>query len=149
MYAAPFGESKPSAVRSVHSEYVFISARKRSSSVIPPVSYPDRERQSSSDCTMAGSGAAFRTDVQVKTSLTSGLLPGSGGNRRGERAGGPARGQEAEATSDEYLARFEEDLHKKVDTEIGTLVDGLADCVALAKVGHSLSEADLNADETR
>lgn len=76
-----------------------------------------------------GTAPAFKTDVHQRSSLASGLLPTAAG-RRADNAGQ----SQAEPTSEEYLARFEEDLQKKVDGDIGTLVDGLADCVALAKV---------------
>ena len=83
----------------------------------------------------------FKTDVSVKTSLNAGLLPGAGGSSRtGGRGGGGAAGQtgggaEREVSSEEYLDRFEEELHRKVDAEMEILVDGLGDCVRLSKVG--------------
>lgn len=36
--------------------------------------------------------------------------------------------------ANEYLDNFQEDLNKRVDTEVETLVDGMADLVDLASV---------------
>lgn len=81
------------------------------------------------------SSTPFRTDAVVKGSLNVGLIP-SAGARGGVGAGsGGAHGAAAsEASSEAYLDAFEEELHKKVDSEIGVLVDGLQECVQLAKV---------------
>lgn len=87
--------------------------------------------------------AAFRTDARVKGSLNAGLLPSAGSTRAGVGGGGQGGGpggsgaREAEPSSEEYLDRFEEELHKKVDAEIEGLVNGLEECVALTKVGFS------------
>lgn len=76
--------------------------------------------------------STFKTDVTVRGSLNTGLLPS--GNRSGA-SGGRGRAADPEPTSEEYLDRFAEDLNKRIDTEIEVLVDGLEQCVALSKVG--------------
>ena len=86
--------------------------------------------------------STFKTDAPVRGSLNVGLLPSAGSSgasrpRGGAEAGvggGQGRTHEGEASSDDYLDRFEEELHKKVDSEIEVLVSGLEECVALAKV---------------
>jgi hypothetical protein len=97
------------------------------------------------------SNTPFRTDAVVKGSLNVGLIP-SAGARGGGPAGGGAGGAHAaaasEPSSEAYLDSFEEELHKKVDSEIGVLVDGLQECVKLAKVSASSSRRELpTADE--
>jgi hypothetical protein len=93
------------------------------------------------------SSTPFRTDAVVKGSLNVGLIPSAGARGGGAGAGsGGAHGAAAnEASSEAYLDTFQEELHKKVDTEIGVLVDGLQECVQLAKVR---SFACLNARPT-
>ena len=82
--------------------------------------------------------SAFKTDAPVRGSLNVGLLPSAGSSRTGRGVGarrGSGGGQaEAHSPSTESLDAFEEALHKKVDSEIEVLVDGLEACVALAKV---------------
>lgn len=57
-----------------------------------------------------------------------------GGRGGGGGGGQTGAGAEKEVSSEEYLDRFEEELHKKVDAEMEILVDGLGDCVRLSKV---------------
>lgn len=59
-----------------------------------------------------------------------------GGRSGGGSAGQTGGGAEREVSSEEYLDRFEEELHKRVDAEMEILVDGLGDCVRLSKVGN-------------
>lgn len=94
------------------------------------------------------SSTPFRTDAVVKGSLNAGLIPAAGSKAGG--AGGPSSGAAqgvaaAEPSSEAYLDAFQEELHKKVDNEIGVLVDGLQECVQLAKVSELL--VDDQADE--
>lgn len=85
---------------------------------------------------MASPNVPFRTDAVVKGSLNAGLIQAPGG-RGGAGAGAGARGAAtAEPTSEAYLDSFEEELHKKVDSDIAVLVDGLQECVQLAKVSE-------------
>lgn len=78
--------------------------------------------------------STFKTDAPVRTSLNTGLLPA--GNRSGRTGVAGGAGREPEPSSNEYLDRFEEELHKRVDAEVESLVTGLEECVALAKVGN-------------
>jgi hypothetical protein len=75
------------------------------------------------------SSVPFKTDAVVKGSLNVGLISGAG-----TRGSGGVGGIASEPTSEAYLDTFQEELHKKVDGDIEILVDGLQDCVALAKV---------------
>lgn len=86
------------------------------------------------------SNVPFRTDAVVKGSLNTGLIKPSGARSGGAgAASGAHAGAAAEPTSEAYLDSFQEELHKKVDGDIAVLVDGLQECVQLAKVSkHSL-----------
>lgn len=64
-----------------------------------------------------------------------------GGRSGGGSAGQTGGGAEREVSSEEYLDRFEEELHKRVDAEMEILVDGLGDCVRLSKVGWGVVPA--------
>lgn len=77
----------------------------------------------------------FKTDAVVKGSLNVGLIP-TAGTRTGGAASTAQGAQAAEPTSEAYLNAFEEELHKKVDGDIGVLVDGLQECMQLAKVSR-------------
>lgn len=77
--------------------------------------------------------SGFKSDAVQKGGLNAGLL-----SRRPAASSNVNAAQNAwnadVSTSAEYLESFEEQLNKKVDTEILALVDGFADCVKLAKV---------------
>lgn len=89
------------------------------------------------------SSAPFRTDAVTKTSLNVGLIP-SAGARSGAGvagSGGPQSAATAEPSSEAYLDSFQEELHKKVDAEVEVLVDGLQECVQLARVSEACVKA--------
>lgn len=75
----------------------------------------------------------------TKTSLNVGLIPSAGASTGRGVAGssGLQNAGSAEPSSEAYLDTFQEELQKKVDTEVGVLVDGLQECVQLAKVSET------------
>jgi mediator of RNA polymerase II transcription subunit 22 len=67
----------------------------------------------------------FQTDALRPAALPTAQLRGWAGGEE----------QAMEETSDEYLDSMYEDWNKKVDIEIETLVDGMAELVNIASVG--------------
>lgn len=119
--------SLPPTVRSYANSCRFASALDRVTGIVQP------------EGVNMSSSTPFRTDAVTKASLNVGLIPSAGARVGGTGAasGGPQSAATAEPNSDAYLDTFQEELHKKVDAEVGLLVDGLQDCVHLAKVSES------------
>lgn len=104
------------------------------------VNQPDVSSSRAALSIFMSSNVPFRTDAVVKGSLNAGLIKPSGARSGGAGAASGAHGAAAaEPTSEAYLDSFQEELHKKVDGDIAVLVDGLQECVQLAKVSkHSV-----------
>jgi len=82
---------------------------------------------------------SFKTDAPIRGSLNTGLVQSNSHTSRSSGIGGAAPGSgrgndDGQQSSEAYLDAFEEQLNVRVDSEIHTLVQGLEECVQLAKV---------------
>ncbi|GAA6013719.1 hypothetical protein JCM11491_005070 [Sporobolomyces phaffii] len=80
--------------------------------------------------TLAGPSSSRQTDVRKRAVLPTTLQ----NLRSASSAAGTAQAEVDHLTSDEYLDKLEEELNRKVDSDVEGLVEGFKELIALARI---------------